>query len=154
MKVAILAPTPVPHTWGGAERAVDGLRRAIIEHRGHDVEIVNRAVYERDLVGTITGYADFAALDLTGFDHVISVKYPAWMAAHPRHTVLMFHPLRGLYETYPDHVSTEPDPSSPAFISLLDFIARNRHRDALPDFFERFFAAAAALHPGHPDLRF
>lgn len=154
MNVAILAPTPVPRTWGGAERAVDGLRRAVEEHSGHRAEIVNVPVYERDLIGTMTGYADFASLDVSRFDRVVSVKYPAWMARHPDHTVLMFHPLRGLHDTYPAHLPLVPAPSSPKMLALCEFISRNRHREAVPEFFERFFDAAAALAPGHPDLDF
>lgn len=154
MKVAILAPTPVPAAWGGAERAVDGLRRAIETHAGHDVEIVNLAVYERDLVGTITGYSDFSKLDVSRFDHVISVKYPAWMAPHPNHTVLMFHPLRGLYDTYPAHLPTVPMPKSHEMGALFHSIAGQRNRSALDEFFPRFERVARTLGPGHVDLEF
>jgi len=152
MRVAILAPTPVPRAWGGAERAVDGLRQAVEDHTDHTAEVVNVPVYERDLVGTMLGYRDFATLDVSSYDRVISVKYPAWMAAHPDHTVLMFHPLRGLYDTYPPHLPIVPAPSSPKMIDLCRFVTRHRHRAALPEFFDRFFSAAADLEPGHPDL--
>ena len=46
-------------------------------------------------------YQQFARLDLSHFDMVVSGKYPAWMIDHPHHVVWMLHPLRGLYDTYP-----------------------------------------------------
>jgi glycosyltransferase involved in cell wall biosynthesis len=155
MRVAIVAPMAVPLTWGGAERAVDGLKAAIETHRGHPTEVVKVPVDERDLPGVVAAYRDFSNLDLSAFDEVVSVKYPAWIAPHPNHTVLMFHPLRGLYDTYHTFgLPVQPAPQSPQMASLYRFMARHHDRAALPEFFTRFSTLLGELGPGHPDLAF
>jgi len=101
MKIAILAPAPVPYTPGGVEVLVSGLARAIRELTPHQVEVLKLPVDESTVAGVLRGYRAFAKLDLRGFDLVISVKYPAWMARHPFHICYMTHRLRGVYDTYP-----------------------------------------------------
>ncbi len=150
-----MAPLPVPVAWGGAERAVDGLARAIDEHTAHTSEVVKLPVDESSLPGIVAAYRDFFRLDVSGFDRVISAKYPAWMVVHPRHTVLMFHPLRGLYDTY--HVfglPLHPSPSAPEVHELRSFLHSTRERGALDEFFERWAAVLAAVGRHHPDLAF
>ncbi|MGL5116032.1 MAG: glycosyltransferase family 4 protein [Beijerinckiaceae bacterium] len=39
---------------------------------------------------------------------VISGKYPAWMLSHPNHRLYLLHRLRGLYDTYPFSVASQP----------------------------------------------
>ena len=99
-RIAICAHSPVPFRLGGAERLYDGLRDALIA-AGHSVEVVKLPVREHTLPDLIDGYAQFARLDLSHFDIVISGRYPAWMVDHPHHVLWMLHPLRGLYDTYP-----------------------------------------------------
>lgn len=155
MSIAIVAPRAAQGTWGGAERAVRGLHRAIGEHTDHHAEIVEVVVDETNLVGLVRGYRESSLLDLAAFDRVISVKYPVWLLAHPHHTVYMFHPLRGLYESY--HRFGEPEHVAPTAFEverLVDLIRHRRDRPVLPEFFERFEEAVAALGPDHPDLRF
>ena len=60
MKVAIIAPSPVPFTRGGAERAVGGLARAINEHTPHECELVKLPVDESTLAGLVDGYEAFS----------------------------------------------------------------------------------------------
>ena len=43
---------------------------------------------EGDLRSLLASYEQFAKLDLSGFDLVVSGKYPAWMVDHPRHVAL------------------------------------------------------------------
>lgn len=155
MRIAIVAPMAVPVTWGGAERAVDGLRAAIEAHTDHRAEVVKLPVDESTLVGVVRAYLDFARLDLSAFDHAISVKYPAWMAHHPHHAVLMFHPLRGLYDTY--HLFGLPEYPSPASAEVADlrsYLHRWSDRPALGEFAARFEQTVAAIGRDHPDLAF
>lgn len=155
MSIAIVAPRAAQGTWGGAERAVLGLHRAIGEHTDHHAEIVEVVVDETNLVGLVHGYRESSLLDLSAFDRVISVKYPAWMLSHPHHTVYMFHPLRGLYESY--HLFGEPDHVVPTAVEIervVDLMRHRHDRPVLPEFFQRFDEAVAALGPHHPDLRF
>src|SRR5690606_8696852 len=100
MKIAIVAPSPVPFTRGGAERAASGIERAINELSPHQAELIKIPVDESTLAGTLAGYEAFATLDLDHFDRVITMKYPAWMVDHPRKTIYLFHPLRGFYDTW------------------------------------------------------
>ena len=68
-------------------------------------------VRETTLPELVEGYRAFARLDVSHFDRVITSKYPAWIVAHPYHVVWMFHPLRGLYDTY--HTFGMPERAEP-----------------------------------------
>lgn len=152
MKVAIVAPTPVPFTRGGAERAWTGLYGALLD-AGHEAEMVKLPVRESTLAEVAAGYRVFAALDLDHFDVVISSKYPAWICPHPRHVLWMFHPLRGLYDTYGHFgIPTAPGPVQPATAALLDAVGQPARRSAVGDVLDQLDAAVAALGADHPDL--
>lgn len=106
MKIALIAPSPVPFVFGGAERLFLDLVRALNELTPHEVELIKLPFPERDLFEVIDGYRRFLALDMSAFDAVISTKYPAWMVEHPHHIVYLQHKLRGLYDAYPRHLPT------------------------------------------------
>ncbi len=152
LKIAIVAPNPVPFTRGGAERAWSGLHAALLDE-GHDAEILKLPVRETTLAEVVAGYRAFSTLDLEHFDVVISSKYPAWICPHRRHVLWMFHPLRGLYDTY--HVfglPTVPGAVEPASAAVLDVITQPPRRAALPQVLDRVDAAVATLGAEHPDL--
>lgn len=152
MKIAIVAPTPVPFSRGGAERAWTGLYGALLD-AGHEAEMVKVPVRESTLAEVAAGYRAFAALDLDHFDVVISSKYPAWICSHPRHVLWMFHPLRGLYDTYGHFgIPTAPGPVQPATAALLDAVGQPTRRSAVGDVLDHLDAAVAALGADHPDL--
>lgn len=100
MKIAVVAPEPVPVAVGGAERLCDGLVAAIVEHTGHECDLIKIPSPEYSFRQLIDSYEAFAELDLSGYDHIISTKYPSWMVRHPSHWVYMLHTLRGLYDAY------------------------------------------------------
>lgn len=100
MKIGLLRPEPVPPTIGGAERLVEGLETAIRSWTSHAVEVVHLPLHEHTAVDLLGSYRAWANLDASGFDLVISTKYPTWMVRHPRHVIYLLHPLRGLYDTY------------------------------------------------------
>ncbi len=152
LSVAVVAPSAVPFTTGGAERAVAGLVAAINELSPHRAEVFKLPVDERTLPGVVAGYQHFSLLDLKHFDRVISVKYPAWMVGHPAHTVLMFHPLRGLYDTYPAHLPTEVIDPEPVVEDLLRRLSPGAGREALPDVFGWFGLVVDELGADHPAL--
>lgn len=153
LSVAVVAPSAVPYATGGAERAVAGLADAL-GHAGHRAEVFKLPVDERTLPGVVAGYQHFSLLDLAHFDRVISVKYPAWMVRHPAHTVLMFHPLRGLYDTYPAHLPHEVPNPEPVTEDLLRRLSPGAGREALPDVFGWFGLVVDTLGADHPDLAF
>jgi glycosyltransferase involved in cell wall biosynthesis len=153
LSVAVVAPSAVPYATGGAERAVAGLAEAL-GHAGHRAEVFKLPVDERTLPGVVAGYQHFSLLDLDHFDRVISVKYPAWMVHHPAHTVLMFHPLRGLYDTYPAHLPLDVVDPAPVTEDLLRRLSPGAGREALPDVFGWFGLVVDTLGADHPDLAF
>ena len=100
MKIAIVAPCPVPFIVGGAEKLWWGLARYLNENTDHQADIIKLPAPENNFWSLIDSYQRFSLLRLDGFDLVISGKYPAWMIQHPRHICYMLHRLRGLYDAY------------------------------------------------------
>jgi glycosyltransferase involved in cell wall biosynthesis len=100
LSIALVAPSPVPFTPGGAENLWQGLQQAIQNHTDHRVEMIKLPSAEKTFSQLLASYRAFSELDLTHFDVVVSGKYPAWMIDHPHHVCYMLHKLRGLYDTY------------------------------------------------------
>ncbi|MHB0776569.1 glycosyltransferase family 4 protein [Halomonas sp. WWR20] len=101
MKIALIAPSAVPFTVGGAEKLWWGLLHHANQLSDHQMELIKLPSPERNFPELISSYQRFAELDLSHFDRVISTKYPAWMVHHPQHHLYLQHTLRGLYDTYP-----------------------------------------------------
>ena len=111
MKIAILAPSPVPFVLGGAENLWAGLLHAFNRQPDIECDLIKLPSPERTLAEIFDSYHRFASLDLRHFDLVISTKYPAWAMNHPNHVVYVQHKLRGLYDTYPPQLSRVIDDS-------------------------------------------
>lgn len=106
MKIAIIAPSPVPFGVGGAEKLWWGMQEYINKQTTDQCELIKIPTKENSFWDLIYSYHKFYTLDLTHFDMVISTKYPAWMIQHPNHHIYLQHCLRGLYDTY--HFSALP----------------------------------------------
>ncbi|MGV6876086.1 glycosyltransferase family 4 protein [Pseudochelatococcus sp. B33] len=147
MKIAVIAPSPVPFAFGGAERLWLGLTHYFANDTRHVCELIKLPSPERDFCEIVDSYRRFASLDLSHFDMVISGKYPAWMAAHPNHVVYMVHRLRGLYDTWPKDMSAAlPDDALLAPLRrLLEHPSTDR--GLLPDLFGEIVNLAAASPP-------
>ncbi|MGI8710625.1 MAG: glycosyltransferase family 4 protein [Acidimicrobiales bacterium] len=155
MRIAVVAPSPVPFTRGGAERALWGMAEAINDLTVHEAEMIKIPVPEHDLPSVMASYRLFSELDLTHFDRVVATKYPAWMVDHPHKTVFMFHVLRGVYDTYWTHgLADRPQPLTHEVAALSAMIAEDDRREAVPEVLWRFDQALAAHGPDHPDLAF
>ena len=159
MRVAIVAPSPNPFVIGAAENLAWGMAGWFNANGDGCADVVKLPVKETSLESLVAGYEAFSRLDMSGFDAVISTRYPAWMVSHPNHAVYMAHRCRGLYDLYPgaEVDGLEYRGTEPAILELLRFMRSNRlRRAALPEFFERFHALAAlpaaqpeiARHPG------
>ena len=107
MKIAIVAPSPIPFTIGGMEYLIAGLWENINKYTPHQAEIIKVPIDESSFWGIIDGYKKFYYMDLDHFDMVITTKYPAWMVRHPNHICYMAHRLRGVYDTY--HLTGLPE---------------------------------------------
>lgn len=154
MKIAIVAPSPIPFGPGGAEAVWAGLFHEYLTSSPHDVELIKLPIRETNLVEVMSAYESFAGLDLSHFDLVISGKYPAWMVRHPRHVVYMLHPLRGLYDSYHHFGLPESSSSSEPLVRALLTRAASLHVGALPLFFRQFREAVRRLGQDHPDFQF
>lgn len=152
MRVAVVAPSPVPFTLGGAERAWNGIVRAVNDRSEHACELLKIPTPETDLSELIAGYRRFARLDVAHFDRVISSKYPAWLAPHDDHLLYVFHRLRGLYDTYPGSRRRRADVRERRLSPLLRVVRATPRRDDVDRALDLAEAAVAALGPDHPQL--
>jgi glycosyltransferase involved in cell wall biosynthesis len=144
MDIAIVAPSPVPLAIGGAENLWWGLLEHLNRHTPHHADLIKLPTPERDFWEIVDSYQHWSELDVSGYDVVISGKYPAWMVEHPRHVCYLLHPLRGLYDTYPPGWPTRcesDDPEVRAFVELLE--SPDVVRSLLPECFGRVQALRA-----------
>lgn len=142
MDVAIVAPCPIPYVIGGAENLWRGLQDFLNEETPHQAEILKLPSREHSFWELVDTYRRFSELDLSGFDVVVSTKYPAWMVSHPRHVVYLQHKLRGLYDTYHFTGLADAYPDAPApVVELRGFMAAHAgERTAIGEFFARLDA--------------
>jgi glycosyltransferase involved in cell wall biosynthesis len=154
MKIAVVAPSPVPFTPGGAEQVWAGITKTLAERTPHDVELIKLPTLEHSLPDLLASYEKFAALDLRHFDVVISGKYPAWMVQHQRHVVYMLHPLRGLYDTYPPAWPITASYSERDLLVLQSLLTPDGDQTRLEEVFARAAAAVGRFGAGHPAFAF
>jgi len=103
MKIAIIAPSPVPFEVGGAEKLWWGMQAYINKHTVHQCELIKIPTRELSFWDLIESYYFFYRQDYSYFEMVITCKYPAWMVQHQNHICYMLHCIRGLYDTYLFH---------------------------------------------------
>ena len=138
MNIAIVAPSPVPLMIGGAENLWWGLLQHLNRHTPHHADLIKLPTPERNFWEIVDSYRNWAGLDVTGYDLVISGKYPAWMVAHPRHVCYLLHPLRGLYDTYPEHWPERCESKDPEVRALVETLERpGDDRELLDECFSR-----------------
>ncbi len=135
MKIAILAPSPVPFTVGGAERFVWGLLDHFNRATPHRAELIKLPLHESGFWQLVGSYRAFSRLDLDHFDLVVSTKYPSWMVHHRHHRVLMLHKLRGLYDTYPNPPA-DPADLHPAVSKVRELLHQPPNRESLAVLFD------------------
>lgn len=100
MKIAIIAPSPIPFGIGGAEKLWLGMINYINTKTNHQCELIKVPIKENSFWNLIDAYNKFYSLDVSHFDMIITTKYPAWMVKHHNHHIYLQHCLRGLYDTY------------------------------------------------------
>lgn len=148
MHIAIVAPSPVPYTIGGAEYLWWGLLETINAGGQHQADLIKVPSPDQSLGELVRSYRRFAELDLDHFDQVISTKYPAWMVSHPRHVVYLQHTLRGLYDTYPRHLSRRLPDAAELPVAARPLIERLERgaagRDELPALWDELEALDTA----------
>jgi glycosyltransferase involved in cell wall biosynthesis len=154
MRIAIAAPSSVPFRLGGAERAWNGLLRELILSTPHQADLIKLPAPEHSLLDVVRSYEAFSRLDLSGFDLLITTKYPAWITHHPRHVVYVFHPLRVLYDLYPKGLPRRADAADERVRSLQLLIRRRPERELLEDVFGAFHEIVAEIGRDDPLFAF
>ena len=140
MKIAVVGPSPVPFTIGGAENLMWGLCDSINKYTEHQAELIKIPTKELSFWELIDSYYNFYMLDLSHFDLVISSKYPSWMVRHPNCICYMMHTLRGLYDTY--HLMNQPievERGCKPIDDLLDYMECPINTYNLDYFFKKVF---------------
>lgn len=144
MDIAIVAPSPVPLAIGGAENLWWGLLEYLNRRTAHHADLIKLPTPERDFWEIVDSYRRWSELDVSGYDVVISGKYPAWMVEHPRHVCYLLHPLRGLYDTYPPGWPTRCESDDREVRTLVELLeSPGAERAMLPECFERLQALRA-----------
>jgi glycosyltransferase involved in cell wall biosynthesis len=153
MRVGVIAPSPVPFVFGGAERLWLGLVAAINASTAHQADLIKVPTREHTLPDLLRSYLAFASLDLSGFDCVISTKYPAWSITHDHHVVYLQHKLRGLYDAYPAPMPREVAQGPQSVVAFARWLAQQEGNVAsLAECCQRYAALEAHLGPRDPAL--
>ncbi|MCM1495528.1 MAG: glycosyltransferase family 4 protein [Bacteroides sp.] len=140
MKIAIVSPSPVPFTIGGIENLSWGLCEAINQLPSCQCELLKLPSRELGFWELIHNYYNFYHLDVSHFDTVICMKYPAWMIQHPNCIIYMAHCLRGLYDTYGNTKrSMEVETEQPEVRRLLEYMEDQPEPESLEPFFQMLF---------------
>jgi glycosyltransferase involved in cell wall biosynthesis len=144
MDIALVAPSPVPLAIGGAENLWWGLLEHLNRRTEHHADLIKLPTPERSFWEIVDSYRRWSQLDVSGYDVVISGKYPGWMVEHPRHVVYLLHPLRGLYDTYPPGWPLRCEVPHPEVTALVEFLERGGDdRELLVECFDRLDAVRA-----------
>lgn len=94
-----LVTVKTPFVYGGAEYNVAGFHRALLS-AGHAAEIVAIPFRWYPPSTIIEQMVASRLLDLSDFDTVILMKFPAYYAVHPRATFWLLHQHRPAYELW------------------------------------------------------
>ena len=88
-----------PFVWGGAEELATHLSRQLVEH-GHQAEIM-RVPFQWEPAERIPSQMLMARwLELDNVDHVIALKFPAYLVRHARKTLWILHQYRQAYDLF------------------------------------------------------
>jgi glycosyltransferase involved in cell wall biosynthesis len=156
MRIAVVAPSPVPFRTGGAERLFDGLTTAINERTEHAADLIKLPAPEHSFLEILDSYERFSELDVSHFDLVITTKYPSWMVKHPNKVLYLLHTLRGLYDAY--HFTSEPieviNPPESVARLLASLTALEEGTGQLPAVFSEARRAVELVGIDDPVFRF
>ena len=154
MKIAVVAPSPVPFVIGGIENLVWSMCDYINQKTSHQAELIKLPSRELGFWELIDNYHNFYTLDLSHFDAVITSKYPGWMVNHPNLVYYVAHRLRGLYDTY--HLMRLPyevDTADPWVLMVLNYMKEYPQPANLDRFFELVYQMKEYAVPDPADRK-
>jgi len=107
MKVLVVN-NMAPFIWGGAEELAVHLERNLII-AGHDAEVL-RIPFQWEPVQSIASQMLMVrAFELWNVDHVIALKFPAYLIRHPNKTLWLLHQYRQAYDLFDTGQTNIPD---------------------------------------------
>ncbi|MBP0628111.1 glycosyltransferase family 4 protein [Cupriavidus sp. AcVe19-1a] len=98
MKVLVVN-NMAPFVWGGAEELAVHLRKQLIV-AGHEAEILRIPFQWEPATRIPSQMLMVRALELSNVDHVIALKFPAYLIRHPRKTLWLLHQYRQAYDLF------------------------------------------------------
>lgn len=98
MKVLIVN-NMAPFVWGGAEELAAHLEKNLII-AGHDAEVMRIPFRWEPPHGIPSQMLMVRAFELWNVDHVIALKFPAYLIRHPRKTLWLLHQFRQAYDLF------------------------------------------------------
>lgn len=98
MKILIVN-NMAPFLWGGAEELAVNLKKNLIL-AGHSAEILRIPFRWEPANGITSQMAMVRNFELTNVDHVIALKFPAYLIRHPRKTLWLLHQYRQAYDLF------------------------------------------------------
>ncbi len=132
MKVLIVN-NMVPFVWGGAEELAAHLQKNLVI-AGHEAEIL-RIPFQWEPAARIPSQMLMVrAFELWNVDHVIALKFPAYLIRHPKKTLWLLHQYRQAYDLY-DTGQTNLPRSGRARTAILDPACRPREFCGKPAYF-------------------
>lgn len=88
-----------PFVWGGAEELAVHLQKNLII-AGHEAEVL-RLPFQWEPASRIPSQMLMVrALELCNVDHVIALKFPAYLIRHPKKTLWLLHQYRQAYDLF------------------------------------------------------
>ena len=98
MKVLIVN-NMAPFVWGGAEELAVNLQKNVVA-AGHESEIL-RIPFQWEPAARIPSQMLMVrAFELWNVDHVIALKFPAYLIRHPKKTLWLLHQYRQAYDLF------------------------------------------------------
>ena len=98
MKVLVVN-NMAPFLWGGAEELAAHLQRNLII-AGHEAEVLRIPFQWEPAIRIPSQMLMARAFELWNVDHVIALKFPAYLIRHPRKTLWLLHQYRQAYDLY------------------------------------------------------
>ena len=98
MKVLVVN-NMAPFVWGGAEELAAHLQKNLVI-AGHEAEILRIPFQWEPATRIPSQMLMVRAFELWNVDHVIALKFPAYLVRHPKKTLWLLHQYRQAYDLY------------------------------------------------------
>lgn len=123
MKVLVIN-NMAPFIWGGAEELAQNLQENIIS-AGHDCEVV-RIPFNWEPIDVVPSQMLLVrAIEVSEADHVIALKFPAYLIRHHRKTIWLLHQFRQVYDLYDGSKKKIRDGTNAKYVRRLIINADN-----------------------------